>query len=115
MTYEERLELFKSRVTTTPCTFADETDREGITYEIRDEDYEWLLKALDDKDTVIESFSRIIGGMEEDYNELKRFKADAEKLFQRQKLGFKKLRETSEQMEADRDYWKSKCLLLQRQ
>lgn len=80
MTYKERLELFKSRVTTKPYTFADEEEREGITYEIRDVDYEWLLKALEGKDKVITSFARTIEGME-----------------------------------ADRDYWKEKYLLLQRQ
>lgn len=122
MTYEERLELFKSRVSTMPCTYAEETDREGLKYEVMDKDYEWLMRVLEGKDIALESFSRIVEGMEADYNkakeeirELKQFKADAEKLFQRQKLGFAKSAETREQLEADRNLWKEKYLLLKRE
>jgi hypothetical protein len=87
MTYEEKLELLKDRTSKKACTFGDEGDREGVIFEVRDTDFEWLMFALVGKDRVIESFSRIIDDMEKDY----------------------------EQMEADRDYWKTKYLLLQHQ
>lgn len=120
--WQDRIEEIKNNVHRMNCTIGSEGDREGYYYELIDTDYEWLFAFIEAQRKLIESYGRVTEGMVEDYQrlekinkELNEFKTNAETLFQRQKLGFKKQRESIEQLEADRDYWKSKCLLLQKQ
>jgi hypothetical protein len=61
----------------------------------------WLIQLIEQK--------------QDEIKELIKFKKDADTLFQRQRLGILKLAEERDIAVADRDYWKEKCLLLQRQ
>jgi hypothetical protein len=71
MTYEERLALLKSRITTKPCQFGDENDREGFNVEVRDTDFNWLIYGLEGKDKIIQSYARTIDGMMSDVADIK--------------------------------------------
>jgi hypothetical protein len=61
----------------------------------------WLIQLIEQKQDEIKEWNK--------------FKKDADTLFQRQRLGILKLTEERDGAIADRDYWKEKYLLLQRQ
>lgn len=62
MSIEERLKSLKENTGKTKCTFMDENDREGYVYEIRDNDFAWLLGEIYSYKKLAESQSRILEG-----------------------------------------------------
>lgn len=75
----------------------------GMSTHVRHDDVGWLLEFIETQRKLIESYGRVTKGMteylqslEKINKELREFKRDAEKLFQRQKLGFAKSTEKVE-------------------
>lgn len=67
---EERLQSI-GQSPTRKCTFADEGDREGYSYDIRDTDLAWLFQMILSQKALIESQSRILEGFISDVEDLK--------------------------------------------
>lgn len=71
MSIEERLKSLKENTGKTKCTFMDENDREGYVYEIRDNDFAWLLGEIYSYKKLAESQSRILEGFIYDIENIK--------------------------------------------
>lgn len=69
--FEERLRSIKEGSPTTKCTFGDENDREGFTYDIKDTDFTWLMSEALMYKREAESYSRVVEGFIADIEDLK--------------------------------------------
>lgn len=67
---EERLQSLKESPKR-KCTFADEGDREGYSYDIRDTDLDWLFQTILSQKAIIDSQARILEGFISDTEDIK--------------------------------------------
>lgn len=129
MSEPKNFDNWKERIEEIKQLWECEWSTVGMSTHVRHDDVGWLLEFIDAQRKLIESYGRVTEGMTEDYQrlekileqqkeitikeftratqlekenkELNEFKASAEKLFQRQKLGFSKVSNDKELVRED--------------